>query len=133
MKYMLDTNICIDMIRQKSQALIKRLVACIPGEVVVSTITIAELAHAVQNSNRVKQNMAALEQFLLPLEIVNFDQHASVAYGNIRAALERTGNIIGAMDMLIGAHALSLKVTLVTNNINEFQHIPNLQLEDWTA
>ena len=133
MKYMLDTNICIDMIRQKSQALIKRLVACIPGEVVVSTITIAELAHAVQNSNRVKQNMAALEQFLLPLEIVNFDQQASVAYGNIRAALERTGNIIGAMDMLIGAHALSLEVTLVTNNINEFQHIPNLKLEDWKA
>jgi tRNA(fMet)-specific endonuclease VapC len=133
MKYMLDTNICIGLIRKKSQALIKRLVSYTPGEIAVSTITIAELAHGVQKSNQVKKNMAALEQFLLPLEVADFDQQASVIYGALRAELEREGNIIGAMDMLIGAHALSLEVILVTNNMNEFQRIPNLKLEDWMA
>ena len=131
MKYMLDTNICIGLIRQKSPVLIKRLTACTPGEVSVSSITIAELAYGVQKSSQVQQNMVALEQFLLPLEIVDFDQHASLVYGAVRAALERGGNLIGAMDMLIGAHALSLEVTLVTNNTSEFQRIPNLKIEDW--
>ena len=133
MKYLLDTNICAELIRQKSQTLIKRLVTCSPGEVVVSTITVAELAYGVQKSSQIRQNQAAFEQFLLPLEIADFDQRASLAYGTLRAMLEREGNMIGAMDMLIGAHALSLEVTLVTNNTNEFERIPNLNLEDWMA
>lgn len=77
--------------------------------------------------------MAALEQFLLPLEVADFDQRVSVAYGLVRASLEQTGNVIGSMDMLIGAHALSLDVTLVTNNTGEFKRIPNLKIEDWMA
>ncbi len=131
MKYMLDTNICIGLIRKKSRALTERLVACALGEVAVSTITVAELMHGVEKSNQAKQNLKALGQFLLPLEIVDFDQRASAAYGSIRAILERGGNIIGTMDMLIGAHALSMDITLVTNNTGEFQRIPNLKLEDW--
>jgi len=133
MKYMLDTNICIGLIRQNSPALIERLIACTPGEAGVSSITVAELAYGAQKSNQVQQNMQALEQFLLPFEMADFDQRASLAYGAIRAMLEREGKIIGAMDMLIGAHALSLKVTLVTNNTKEFQRIPNLKIDDWRA
>jgi len=131
MKYMLDTNICIGLIRQKSERLIQRLTECVPGDVCVSSISVAELAYGVKKSARVEQNMSALEQFLLPLEISNFDQRAAVAYGVLRAALERQGNAIGSIDMLIGAHALSLDVTLVTNNTNEFQRIQGLNLEDW--
>jgi len=133
MKYLLDTNICVELIRQKSQTLITRLVTCSPGEVAVSTITVAELAYGVQKSSQIRKNQAAFEQFLLPLEIADFDQRASLAYGTLRAMLEREGNMVGAMDMLIGAHALSLEVTLVTNNTNEFKRIPNLNLEDWMA
>lgn len=133
MKYMLDTNICIGLIRQKPQKLIQRLTRCEPGEVGVSSITIAELAHGVYKSNQVEQNLSALEQFLLPIEVVDFDQQASAAYGAIRAYLEREGKIIGSMDMLIGAHALSLGITLVTNNVDEFQRIPKLKVEDWIA
>ena len=133
MKYMLDTNICIGLIRQNSPALIDRLIACTPGEVGVSSVTVAELAYGAQKSNQIQQNMKALEQFLLPFELADFDQRASLAYGTIRAMLEREGNIIGAMDMLIGAHALSLEVTLVTNNTNEFQRIQGLKLDDWMA
>ncbi len=133
MKYMLDTNICIGLIRQKPQKLIRRLTRCEPGEVGVSSITIAELAFGANKSNQVEQNLTALEQFLLPLEIADFDQQASTVYGTARAYLEREGKVIGAMDMLIGAHALSLGVVLVTNNTEEFQRIPKLKIEDWMA
>ena len=131
MKYMLDTNICIGLIRQKPQKLIHRLTQCEPGEVGVSSITIAELAHGANKSNQVEQNLSALEQFLLPIEVADFDQRASAAYGVIRAYLEREGKIIDSMDMLIGAHALSLGVVVITNNVDEFQRIPKLKVEDW--
>ncbi|MCC7119650.1 MAG: type II toxin-antitoxin system VapC family toxin [Anaerolineales bacterium] len=130
---MLDTNICIGLIRQKPQTLIQRLMLCKPGEVGVSSVTLAELAHGANKSNQIEKNLLALEQFLLPLEIADFDQSASAAYGVIRAHLERAGKIIGSMDLLIGAHAFSLGATLVTNNVAEFQRIPNLKIEDWMA
>ncbi|HJS19197.1 MAG TPA: type II toxin-antitoxin system VapC family toxin [Anaerolineales bacterium] len=133
MKYMLDTNICIGLIRQKPISLIERLTDFEPGLIGISTITIAELAYGAQKSIRVEQNMLALEQFLLPIEIVNFDQTASVVYGFVRAVLERDGCTIGSMDMLIGAHALSLDAVLVTNNTAEFVRIPNLKVEDWMS
>lgn len=128
---MLDTNICIGLIRQKPQKLIGRLMQCEPGDVGVSSITIAELAHGAYKSNQVEQNLSALDQFLLPIEVVDFDQRASSTYGFVRAHLEKEGKIIGSMDLLIGAHALSLGVVLVTNNVIEFQRIPKLRIEDW--
>lgn len=109
------------------------MTTCAPGEVGVSTITVAELAHGAQKSNQVEQNLSALEQFLPPIEVADFDQRASIAYGFVRTFLERQGNVIGSMDMLIGAHALSINVILVTNNIGEFKRIPNLKIEDWMA
>ncbi len=133
MNYMLDTNICIGLIRQKPQKLIQRLTRYEPGEIGVSSITVAELTHGVYKSNQVEQNLTALEQFLLPIEIADFDQNASIAYGSIRAYLERQGKTIGSMDILIGAHALSLGVVLVTNNVGEFQRIQKLKVEDWMA
>ena len=77
--------------------------------------------------------MTALDQFLLPLEVADFDQSAAVFYGEIRAYLESKGTLIGSMDMLIAAHALSLEVALVTNNTREFKRVPNLKIEDWMA
>jgi len=133
MKYMLDTNICIGLIRQKTPKLIRRLTRCAPGEVGVSSITVAELAYGVNKSAQVEKNKSALERFLLPIEVADFDQRASVAYGLVRAYLEREGKIIGSMDMLIGAHALSLGILLITNNTDEFQRIPKLKVEDWIS
>jgi tRNA(fMet)-specific endonuclease VapC len=133
MKYMLDTNICIGLIRQKPPKLIRRLTRCAPGEVGVSSITVAELAYGAHKSNQVEKNLSALERFLLPVEIADFDQRASAAYGFVRANLEREGKIIGSMDMLIGAHALSLGMILITNNTDEFQRIPKLKVEDWIS
>jgi tRNA(fMet)-specific endonuclease VapC len=133
MKYMLDTNICVGLIRQKPKNLIKKVVAHALGDIGLSTITVAELMHGAEKSNQLEQNMRALEQFLLPFEVVDFDQSASRQYGALRAYLEKNGNVIGSMDMLIGAHALSLGVVLVTNNTKEFKRIPNLKIEDWMS
>jgi len=133
MKYLLDTNICIALIRQRPAALIGRLTAFEPGEVGLSSITLAELLYGAAKSTQPEQNQAALEQFLLPLELVDFDGSAALAYGQIRAGLERDGKIIGSMDMLIAAHALSLNTILVTNNTKEFGRVPGLLLEDWIS
>ncbi|HEX6034507.1 MAG TPA: type II toxin-antitoxin system VapC family toxin [Anaerolineales bacterium] len=133
MKYLLDTNICIALIRQKPKEIIKKLTSYRPGDIGISAITIAELIHGAQKSKQVEQNMTALDQFLLPLEVVDFDQNAAVAYGHIRTHLENKGALIGSMDMLIAAHARSLDVALVTNNTREFKRIPDLKLEDWMA
>ena len=131
MKYLLDTNIYVALIRQRPKGLIKQLTSYKPGDIGISTITIAELIHGAQKSSQVEQNMAALDQFLLPLEIADFDQSAAFVYGYIRNYLESKGTLIGSMDMLIAAHALSLDVALVTNNTREFKRIPNLKIEDW--
>jgi tRNA(fMet)-specific endonuclease VapC len=133
MKYLLDTNICIALIRQRPAGLLQRLTALEPGEVGLSSITLAELIYGADKSSQTEQNLAALEQFLLPLELVNFDESAATAYGQIRAGLEREGKVIGSMDMLIAAHALSLNTILVTNNIKEFGRVSGLLLEDWIS
>ena len=131
MKYLLDTNICIAVIRQRPVEAINKLTSQRPGDVGISTITVAELVHGVQKSSHPEQNMAALDQFLLPLEVADFDESAAVVYGQIRAYLEKKGMPIGSMDLLIAAHAMSLDVVLVTNNTREFERVPNLKIEDW--
>ena len=133
MKYLLDTNICIALIRQKPTVLIQRLTSLQPGDVGISSITLTELFHGVEKSARPEQNMSALEQFLLPLDLADFGQEAALAYGKIRAELERNGQLIGSMDMLIAAHAVSLDAIMVTNNVQEFQRIKGLTVEDWLS
>ncbi len=133
MKYLLDTNICIALIRQKPAALIQRLMSLQPGDAGISSITLAELFHGVEKSVRPEQNMSALEQFLLPLDLADFDQNAALAYGKIRTDLERTGQLIGSMDILIAAHAVSLDAIMVTNNAQEFQRVKGLFVEDWIS
>jgi tRNA(fMet)-specific endonuclease VapC len=130
---MLDTNICIALIRQKPPSILQRLVSLQAGDAGVSSITLAELVHGVDKSSQIEQNRAALQQFLLPLELADFDHPAAFAYGKIRTELERTGQLIGSMDMLIAAHAISLDAILVTNNLREFQRIHELTLEDWIS
>lgn len=131
MKYMLDTNICIALIRHKPLHLLTKLINIPLGEVGISSITMAELVHGVEKSLLHEKNLEALNQFLLPLEVADFDQQSALIYGRIRAELESTGQGIGPMDMLIAANALSLDVILVTNNTKEFRRIPKLCIEDW--
>ncbi len=85
----------------------------------------------MENSGRVAENMERLERFLLPLEVVPFDAEAGRQYGRVRSELKRTGRPIGPNDLLIAAHALSLDVTLVTNNFREFRRVSGLRVEQW--
>jgi tRNA(fMet)-specific endonuclease VapC len=131
MKVMLDTNICIYLIKQQPPTILERFLAHPVGAIGISSITAAELAYGVSKSRHTTKNRHALEQFLAPLEVAAFDQVAAWAYGRIREQLEVKGTPIGSMDMLIAAHALSLGVRLVSNNLREFRRVPGLRLDNW--
>jgi len=132
MKYMLDTNICIYLIKQKPPKVLKRFKTHAIGDIGISSITLAELRYGVSKSRHVEKNRLALDEFILPLEIADFDEKAAQEYGTVRADLEKAGKPIGSMDMLIGAHALAFGATLVTNNTKEFKQIRNLKIADWS-
>jgi tRNA(fMet)-specific endonuclease VapC len=131
MRYLLDTNICIYVIRRRPPQVLARLQRCAVGDIGLSTVTLAELQYGVAKSAFPERNQEALAAFTLPLEILPFDAPAAAAYGPIRATLERQGTPIGAMDLLIAAHAVSLGVILVTNNPREFRRVLGLQVENW--
>lgn len=133
MKYMLDTNICIYLIKQQPPKVLKHFKSHTVGDIGLSSITLAELRYGVSKSRHIEKNQQALDEFILPLEIADFDEKAAREYGAIQAELERTGTPIGSMDMLIGAHALALGALLVTNNIKEFKQIRNLKILDWSV
>jgi len=133
MKYLLDTSICIYLIKKKPASVLERFTTQIVGDIGLSSISVAELEYGVQNSQLQEKNQQALFQFLAPLAIANFDAVAATVYGQIRAALEIRGMSIGSLDTLIAAHAISLGATLVTNNEREFSRVPGLGLENWAS
>ena len=129
---LLDTNVCIHLIRRKPPEVLRRFEDYEVGEVGVSSVTAAELSYGAEKSALPEQNREALSRFLLPLEVLAFGAEAAASYGRVRAALERAGTPIGPLDTLIASHAVSLGVTLVTNNVREFSRVPGLEVEDWT-
>ena len=131
MKYLVDTNICIYLIKKRPPSVIAKFNEHSVGDIGVSSLTVAELAYGVQKSQRRTQNREALLQFLSPLVISEFDANAAFSYGKIRAELESQGTPIGSLDTLIAGHAVSLEVTLVTNNEREFSSVPDLVIENW--
>ena len=130
-RYLLDTNICIALIRHRNSDVLARLSACAPGEVGLSVITLSELTFGVEKSARPAQNSVALAVFCAPLEILPYGPTAATAYGAIRAKLERAGQPIGPLDSLIAAHGLALDATVVTDNEREFRRVPDLKVENW--
>jgi tRNA(fMet)-specific endonuclease VapC len=128
---MLDTNICIAIIKQKSKDILQKFGAYQVGDICISSVTLAELRYGVAKSEFQEKNQAALDEFILPLEVVSFDETAALYYGTLRATLEKLGTPIGSLDTMIGAHALSLNLTLATNNTKEFNRIPSLKVIDW--
>ena len=131
MKVMLDTNTCIAIIRRNSPQVLKRFNTYKVGEIGISWITLAELEFGVAKSQHQEKNQAALDEFVLPLEIANFNRETARVYGRVRVMLENKGTPIGSLDMMIGAHALALDVTLATNNTREFSRIKGLTVVDW--
>ena len=131
MRYMLDTNICIYIIKNKPKKVIIELKRHKPSEICVSAITYAELTYGVEKSMAVEKNKLALALLFSNIEVPDFDTKAAIHYGKIRAYLEKQGTPIGPLDMMIAAHAMSLGYTVVTNNIKEFERVPDLKLENW--
>lgn len=131
MKYMLDTNMCIYIIKRHPENVLRKFTTLDVNDVCISSITLAELMYGVQKSHHQKKNEAALEEFTSPLEIIPFGEEAADQYGHIRAYLEKKGTPIGSLDMMIAAHAQCMGSILVTNNKKEFSRIPKLKIEDW--
>ncbi len=131
MKYLLDTNICIYIIKRKPEKVLRKFAALTPGDVCISAITLYELSYGAYKSQAIEKNIAAIQQFSSPLELLPFDAQDSGVCGQIRASLEKSGQVIGPLDLQIAAQAIAKGLTLVTNNIREFQRVPNIQLENW--
>ena len=132
MEFMLDTNICIYIIKKKPLRVINRFKNTENSNIGISAITLSELLYGVSNSSQPAQNLVALAQFSAPMEILPYDDEAAHHYGNLRAYLEKKGKPIGSLDMLSAAHALSKSCTLITNNEKEFRRIPDLKIDNWT-
>lgn len=131
MKYLLDTNICIYIIRRRPESVLERLKKTDPLDVGISAITIAELEYGIAKSQYPEKNRTALNQFLLPFNICPFSESDAQAYGILRNDLQSKGTPIGSMDMLIAAQALNLDCILISNNTKEFSRVKGLQLENW--
>lgn len=128
--YLLDTNICIYVINHKPIQVFEKFKQFQLGQLAISSITASELTFGVEKSGSEK-NKQALNKFLMPLEVMPYDEQAIWHYARLRQNLQSKGQTIGSLDMLIAAHTLALDVTLVTNNIKEFQRVEGLRLENW--
>lgn len=131
MKYMLDTNICIYVIKKMPPSVIQRFMEHDVRDICVSSITFAEMMHGVEKSQAKERNRIAYMLFMSALTVLDFNSAAAQEYGKVRADLETKGTPIGPMDMLIAAHAKSQGLTLVTNNTREFVRVEGLTLENW--
>lgn len=130
MQFLLDTNICIYVINKRPPEVLARFIAHEDDGIGISAITAAELYAGVRKSGS-RRNLEALEHFLAPLVICDFDRAAAQTYGEVRTALEKKGTPIGPLDTQIAAHAIALDLTLVTNNLREFKRVAHLRLENW--
>ena len=131
MHYLLDTNICIYLIKKRPPEVLERFRQHSPQDVAISIITLFELEYSVEKSQYPQRSKDALAKFLLPLNLINLDRSSATEAAIIRAQLERKGMPIGPFDLLIAGLARSRDMTLVTNNINEFERVVNLHLENW--
>ena len=129
---MLDTNICIYVIKNRPAQLRERF-NNIADQLCISVVTLAELIYGAEKSVRPHENLAVVEQFCVRLDVLAFAERAASHYGQLWADIERAGQPVGIHDMMIGGHARSEGLTVVTNNLREFQRMPGLRLENWLS
>ncbi len=130
MKFMLDTNMCV-YAQKRIPSVVKNMCVYTHVELVISAITLAELEYGIEKSEAQAKNLKSLHILLENIDVIPFESAAAHHYGEIRAYLCTNGTPIGTMDMLIAAHARSLGLTVVTNNVREFERVPGLKIENW--
>jgi tRNA(fMet)-specific endonuclease VapC len=128
---LLDTQLCLHIIKKAPPKALERLLACSPDEVGLSVITLGELAHGVARSRAPQKNEQALQLFLAALQVVEFSAEAALLWGELRAQLDAKGIALGALDTMIAAHALSLGATLASSSPKPFRRISGLKVENW--
>ena len=131
MRYLLDTNVCIDYLTGRFPSVVERLQKLTPEDVGVSSVVVAELRYGAEKSTRPSENHRLLDRFFEDMDVVDFDSPAARAYGTLRSHLERQGTPIGPNDMLIAAQAVASRRVLVTDNASEFARVPGLAIENW--
>lgn len=131
--YLLDTNICIFIIKKKNQKILDKLKKNMNKGLFISSLTLAELEFGIENSEYKEKNRVSLIEFLSIFEILPFEQSDARAFGIIKANLKKTGNLIGSIDILLAAQALSRNLIFVTNNTKEFIRVTDLKIEDWSV
>jgi tRNA(fMet)-specific endonuclease VapC len=129
--FLIDTNICIYLIKDKPHSVVQKIEKNEPYQIKISSITVGELEYGAFKSKNKEQNRKTLLKFLSPFDILFFDDRDAECFGEIRAFLEQSGKIIGPYDLQIAAQAICRDLILVTNNVKEFQRIPNLKIENW--
>ncbi len=132
LKYMLDTNIVIYVIKRKPISALE-IFNRHAGQLSISSITLAELIHGAEKSEQTEKNLRLVEDFTSRLVVLDYDTKAAAHYGNIRADLEKSGQMIGVNDLHIAGHARSEGLILVTNNLREFERVSGLRLENWVG
>ena len=135
MNYLLDTNICIYIIKKSPEKVIKKLES-IPNdegknEIYLSSVTVSELYYGAEKSSQLEKNLEALKGFLTPFQIINFDHESAEVFGRVRSDLERKGTVIGPYDLQIASIAIAHDLVLVTNKIKQFKRVDGLNLENW--
>ena len=131
MRYLLDTNICIYIAKQKPAGVQEHFRRLRPGDVGMSVVTHLELVYGAWKSRHREANLQLILELERLIPVLPLDAGVSHQYGQVRTELERKGSPIGAYDLLIAAHALALGLTLVTNNAREFRRVPSLNIENW--
>ena len=131
MRYFLDTNVCVDYLSGRYPAVLQRFRRVSPRDLCLSSVVVAELRYGADKSANPRRNHQRLDVFLAEISCESFGSEAAAAFGRLRAHLERQGHPIGPYDMMIAAHALSLGLTLVTDNVREFSRVESLSLENW--
>ena len=132
LKYLLDTNIVIYVLKRRPIEVLEIFNAN-ANRMAISSITLSELIYGAEKSPNVDKNLEAVEDFISHLEVLPYEAKASQHYGQIKAVLEKKGEIIGENDIHIAAHAISQGLILATNNVREFKRVPNLAVENWVA
>ena len=131
MRFMLDTNTCVDLIRRRDDRILRKMQRLRPDDLCVSSVTLSELEYGAAKSAAPGRNRLALAEFMTPLRVVPYDDAVAPVYGQVRADLERAGTPIGPLDTIIVAHALALGLIVVTDNEREFRRVSGLKIQNW--